>query len=137
MSVNRSRAIGFALMSAVMALAACESPQERIASILRLPSLPASVQGAHCEEPFTTDVLTYCSIEIAPDDFPALLEGWEFRRDLVEGDTRSQWQWATLPHGFEMAEEYVVEPAEFESGGHVMVVTDASRRYVIVDLYVE
>ena len=53
--------------------------------ILSLEFVPASLRNAECRSGATTDVITTCVFEISQSDFPVLLQGWPFNKEIVSG----------------------------------------------------
>lgn len=108
-----------------------------VRSALRLGSLPASVRNIECRSPFTSDVIVTCYFELDPSDFNALLRGWTFKVNEVSRSSHESALWQPIGPKFEISQEYVVHPSEFEHGGHVMIAADQMHHHVIVDLYIE
>ncbi|HWQ94610.1 MAG TPA: hypothetical protein VN418_03805 [Gammaproteobacteria bacterium] len=109
---------------------------QMVARILNIPSPPGSLRVVECESPVTTDVLTTCSVEISPDDFPLLLVGYHFEQIPAKGTSHTLGLPKVGPE-FAVDVEFSVQPAEFKHGGFVRVLTDKDRRHAIVDLYIE
>jgi hypothetical protein len=120
--------------------------------LLNLPALPASVSNLDCESFGFTDTLERCAFEVSPADFPKLLaaypyEAVPFCRDGPEDRICVGRKEPETSHNlccgppvgtdFAIAETYVTSPPEFQQGGSITVVADASRRHVMVDVYVE
>ena len=81
-----------------------------------------------------TDVLANCEVSIAPRDFEALLAGYNYQRQAMNG---SQVSLSAGVRDFEATDVYIAEPKEFVHGGSVMVYVNARRDLAIVDLYIE
>jgi len=108
-----------------------------VAEILNIPSAPKSLRVVACKSPFTTDVLTTCSIEITPSEFSALLLGYKFTRSPIN---ETSYTLAAVPKvgpEFPVTVQYRVQPVSFKYGGSVTVFANAERDRAIVDLYIE
>ncbi len=135
-----TKVLGVAGGVAVAGIGWCSytEPGRMVRSILEIERIPASAHNLECRSPFTTDVLSHCYLEIDPADFEALLTGWSFRESPRSGSShRAGIAWPGLGDEFEIAIQYAINPPEFEHGGQITVVADASRSRVIVDLYIE
>ncbi|HXK27121.1 MAG TPA: hypothetical protein VJ646_02580 [Candidatus Binatia bacterium] len=122
-----------------------------VTSILNIAAPPPTLRVIACESPFTTDVLTTCWVEIDPREFPLLLKGYRFNEWPITGTLygfkrfTSPIEPQTLPTigdsrvgpDFPVAVEYMIQPKEFEHGGWVRILADATRRRAVVDLYIE
>lgn len=109
----------------------------RIAGNILKVSLPSSASGIECESWGFTDVLTTCVFDIHPDDFEALLAGWDFRERRVSGSSHAMGGGPKLGQNFDVSTLYTVEPAEFSNGGYVRLVTNRERTKISTDIYVE
>jgi hypothetical protein len=106
-----------------------------IASWLNLKQPPESLSVKDClDSGLLTDVDTNCLIEIAPEHFSELLQGYDYRHDST---IDSQVSLATGTRQFALADTYIVTPATFEHGGAVTIYANATRNLAIVNLYVE
>ncbi len=113
-------------------------PNQIVRRLLRLEQLPASLAGADCESWSLSDVLTTCTFELDPQDFPKLLTGWPFRRISAEGGSYSFSEGPRLGREFAVDVAFAVnDPPEFPNGGRVALVADARRARVQLDYYVE
>lgn len=109
---------------------------EIVAGILNIPEPPSSMRVLECESPPTTDVVTTCAIEINPEQFPKLLEGYQFQEQLANGTSHSVVGLDVGPV-FSVSRKYMARPPEFAHGGFVSIFTNSERRQAIVDLYIE
>ena len=107
-----------------------------VTKILNISSPPESLQVMECESPLTTDVLTTCSIEISPSEFPLLLAGYTFIESSTNGTSHALGLPKVGPE-FAVSTEFMAEPPKFEYGGFVRVIADKERKRAIVDLYIE
>ena len=107
-----------------------------VANILNIKSPPPSLEVIDCESPFTTDILTTCMINIAPDDFPKLLSGYQFEETVIQGTSYSE-VFTKVGTEFPVSIHYRIEPKEFEHGGSVNIFTNSAKNMAIVDLYIE
>ncbi len=128
-----------------------EADRRMVASILHLNAPPRTLRVVACDSPVTTDVITTCSIEIEPREFPTLVTGYPFQERPVTGTiyrftrfTSAIEPMTVLTIGdrnvgpeFPVAVEYFIEPKEFRYGEWVRILADAPRRRAIVDLYIE
>lgn len=107
-----------------------------VAGILKIETIPKSLKVIDCESPFTTDVLTTCAIEIAPEEFKDLLVGYEFEHSPVK---RSSFSVGSTPVGpeFEVTSQYRVWPKEFTHGGAIHIFASKDKDRAILDLYIE
>jgi hypothetical protein len=137
---------------AVAGLYGCEvAARGHVADNLNIPSLPASATKIACvDSGLMTDVVDRCAFEIDSADFSRLLAGYRFAQlpvctqlrtagACVERLPMSHEYCCGAPIGanFQVAAVFSARPPDFEHGGSVTVVTDASRRHVLVDLYIE
>ena len=125
--------------------------RHHVATMLNIESLPQSVRAIDCVSFGFSDVLDRCSFEIEPDDFPELLSGYEFQMLQVCGTGQPslcvEKAEAGMSHdyccgpqtgeNFHIAKSYVTTPRDAPHGGRLTVLTDASKRRAMVDLYVE
>ena len=126
--------------------------RRHLKELLDLPALPPSVSNLDCESFGFTDTLERCAFEVSPPDFPKLLAAHRYElvplcRDRPEDRICAGLKQPETSHNiccgprvgtdFAIAETYVTSPPEFEHGGSITVVADASRRHVMVDVYVE
>ena len=126
--------------------------RNHVQQMLNLRTLPASVSGLDCASFGFTDVLERCSFQVAPDDFPRLLKSSRYERvPLCQDNPSDRSCWSLIgpetSHNFccgpgvgpdfRIAAIYSTQPAEFEHGGSITIVTDAAHRQVMVDLYIE
>ena len=110
---------------------------KRVASILNIPSLPASVRVIDCKAAFIpTDVVDTCSIEVATGDFSKLLIGYNYS-ELQTKSTSHTAVFTKVGPEFPIATEFIAEPKEFKHGGSVKVFTDKERKRAVIDLYIE
>lgn len=122
------------------------------AELLNIAALPPSASEIECASWGFTDVLERCSFQIEPADFQDLLSGYRFVVPPICPKTGSDGSCveradAGMSHdhccgpkvgpNFHIATAFYAKPPEFEHGGQVGIVTDASRRHVLVDLYRE
>jgi hypothetical protein len=128
-----------------------ESDRRVVASALNISAPPPSLQVIACDSPFTTDVHTTCWIGIEPREFPLLLKGYNFEESPITGTiygfkrlTSVIEPQALLTVGgsragsdFPVTLEYMIQPKEFQHGGSVRILADATRRHAVVHLYVE
>lgn len=113
-------------------------PRQMVASLLRLQSVPTSVRNVECESWGITDVLTTCTFEIDPADFPALLKGWQLKRTHDGGGSYSFANGPKVGPEFPVAVAFtVINPPAFPNGGSVILVADGSRSRAQVDYYEE
>ena len=125
-----------------------------VAKMLNIAELPASVSGIDCAGYGFTDVLVRCAFKIAPADFDALLRGYQYIEpapcssaspigvpcDDPKSHPRTSHSYGGGPAvgpDFAVARYYVATPKEFEHGGNVTVLANASRSAVMIDLYIE
>jgi hypothetical protein len=140
------------LLSGVVACRALNRSQA--AKMLNIEKLPASVSGIDCTSYGLTDVLERCAFKIAPADFDALLCGYQYVEPAPCSSTssigvpcddpkthpRTSHSYGGGPavgHDFAVGHYYVATPKEFERGGDVTVLSNASRSSVMIDLYIE
>lgn len=109
-------------------------PAGQVQSMLKLNTLPASLRHTECEDTGFTDVIVTCYFEIDPADFDHLRAGRSFTETARAGHSRER---SSMGPDFEMAIAYSVSPTEYQHGGSVTIISDAARRHVIVDLYIE
>jgi hypothetical protein len=124
------------------------------ANMLNIAELPASVAGIDCASYGFSDVLERCSFSIAPADFSVLLGGYKYVEpapcssdspagvpcDVPETHPRSSHSYGGGPavgRDFAVAHYYVANPKEFEHGGNMTVLANASKSEVMIDLYIE
>jgi hypothetical protein len=112
-----------------------QQPQ-MVANILNIPSPPKSLSVLECESPITTDILTTCSIEISPNEFPLLLVGYKFEQIEINSTSHTLGVPKVGPE-FPVNIEFTAEPVEFKHGGFVRVITDNEKKHAIIDLYIE
>jgi hypothetical protein len=109
-----------------------------VTSLLRLKSMPSSVRNAECGSWGITDVLTTCTFEIDPTDFPALMNGWQFKRTRDGGGSYSFANGSKVGTEFPVAVAFtVIDPPAFPHGGSVILVANRSRSRAQVDYYEE
>lgn len=125
--------------------------RDHVAANLNIPALPASATKVECADSGVwTDVVERCAFEIAPADFSRLLSGYHFALLPVCDDLRTAGACVdrlpmshdyccgpSIGANFRVAAVFFAQPPEFEHGGSVTMVTDVSRRHVMVDLYIE
>jgi hypothetical protein len=124
------------------------------AKMLNIAELPASVSGIDCASYAFTDVLERCAFKIAPADFNALLRGYQYIESApcssdsgvgVPCDDPKSHPLTSHSFGvgpavgrdFAAAKYYVATPKEFEHGGNVTVLANATRSEVMIDFYIE
>lgn len=122
--------------------------------MLNIAALPASASGVDCVSYGFTDVLERCAFKIAPAEFDALLRGYQYIEpapcsskspvgvpcDDPKTRPRTSHSYAGGPavgHDFAVAHYYVAPPKEFEHGGSVTVLANATRSAAMIDLYIE
>jgi hypothetical protein len=154
MILPRRILIGLALMGAVGALAAFVwrwDHRHHVGTMLNLEKLPQSIRRVDCASFGVTDVLERCSFEVEPNDFPILLSGYKFEVPQVCRTGRSglcvDKTDAGMAHdyccgpktgeNFHIATIHIATPRDAPHGGTLTILTDASKRRAIVDLYVE
>ncbi|EPE95883.1 hypothetical protein RGCCGE502_23575 [Rhizobium grahamii CCGE 502] len=104
--------------------------------ILSLEFVPASLRNAECRSGATTDVIATCVFEISQSDFPVLLRGRAFNKEVVSG-TNHDFAAYAIGQAFSASARYLVQPAEFKHGGYVSLVANAERTRVQVEIYQE
>lgn len=112
--------------------------KQMVIDLLRIATAPSSLQIDECEDWGFTDIQVTCVFDIDPADFTVLLKGWP----LVEAPARaSSHSFATGPKigsPFPVNAEFsIVDPAEFDYGGRISLVSNASRSRVQLDYYEE
>jgi hypothetical protein len=137
---------------AVGGLYGCEATTRRhVAANLNIPALPPSATKVACvDSGLWTDFVERCAFEVDPADFTRLLAGYHFALLPVCSQMRTGGACverlpmshdyccgAAIGGNFRVAAVFSASPAEFEHGGSVTVVTDASRRHVFIDIYIE
>ncbi len=122
--------------------------------MLNITELPASVSDIDCASYGFTDVLERCAFKIAPTDFDALLRGYHYIELALcssaspievpcedpKAHPRTMHSFGGGPdvgHDFAVDHYYVATPKQFEHGGEVTVLANASRSAVMIDLYIE
>ena len=60
-----------------------------VANILNIEEAPRSLRILEIESPFTTDEITYCSVEIDPAEFASLLKGRDYSARSLRGTSHS------------------------------------------------
>lgn len=109
----------------------------RVASMLNIPALPASVRIIDCKDAFIpTDVVVTCSVELIPKDFPSLLRGYKFIETPTKETSHTAVSTKVGPE-FPVTTEFTAEPKEFNHGGFVKIFTDQERKRAVIDLYIE
>ena len=123
-----------------------------LTELLDLPGLPASVSNLDCESFGFTDTLERCAFDVSPNDFSKLLAAHPYEpvplcRDRPNDRICAGQKEPETSHNiccgprvgtdFPIAAIYVTTPPEFEHGGSISVVADATKRHVMVDVYVE
>jgi len=108
----------------------------RVASMLNIPSVPASMHVSACESGPWTDVVITCAVEIDPAEFPLLLKGYTFS-DAPSNESSYSLDLPKVGPEFTVANEYRVEPVSFKDGGAVRVFADAAGRHAIIDFFRE
>jgi len=110
---------------------------KRVASILNIPSLPASTRIIDCKDAFIpTDVVVTCSVEVNPKDFPYLLRGYKFVETPTKETSHTAVSTKVGPE-FPVTTEFTAEPKEFKHGGSVKIFADQERKRAVIDLYIE
>ncbi len=113
-------------------------PNRIVGHLLRLSQIPASLQNAECESWSVSDVLTTCTFDLDPKDFPTLLTGWNFKQRSATGGSYSFSGGPKLGREFQVESEFgISDPPDFANGGRVSLVADASRTRFQVDYYEE
>jgi hypothetical protein len=106
-----------------------------VANWLNIGQPPKSLSVKDCQDSgLLTDFVANCLVEIDPQHFAELLQGYEYRHDST---TDSQVSLATGTRQFALTDTYSVTPATFEHGGAVTIYANAKKDQAIVDMYVE
>jgi|GEM_PF-2063534 len=108
-----------------------------VKSTLNLEELPNSTKVISCRSHFTTDVLTACYLEVDPNDFNELLQGYLFQKRELDSYSHHLISPPYIGKNFKVSYEYFAFPKEFVHGGFIKVYTDSTNENVLVDIYIE
>lgn len=110
---------------------------DRVAFMLNIPSLPESVKVSDCHSPFVaTDLLLMCSLTVDQEDFPSLLEGFDYQKTVIAGTSHSLTK-ESLGPDFIVEFQFVANPKRFEHGGQVILLVDKKMNHLLIDYYEE
>ena len=135
--VTRAGRAAIAATVASLGAGGCAPGPRQLAAVLNLRAPPRSLRVVACAEWGVTDALMTCSVEVAPEEFPALLRGYAFEAAPVKATSHAVGGGPRVGPVFDVVRAYTAHPAEFKRGGHVQVFADAAGRRAIVDLYEE
>jgi hypothetical protein len=106
-----------------------------VANWLNISQPPESLSVKDCHDSgLLTDFVANCLVEINPQNFAELLQGYNYRHDST---IDSEVSLATETRQFALADTYSVSPPTFEHGGAVTIYANAKRDQAIVEIYVE